>query len=436
MQAAAVAAALGVLIVFSQGWVNLVTGGDDAASTDAGIFRVIFLPAYAIGVVGLAMNLSDTVKAGIRQPFLILLVAVAAASYVWSIAPDHTARRVFAMACTTLCGVVLGARYRWSQLAELLAASFVILGVVSLASAVVMPSLGRMTEIFPGAWRGLWPEKNALGGNMALGFVICGGAAMLNPRRFWIWAGGGALCLFLVLMSTSKTSLVSLMLGAAGLGFVWLVRRGPAMGVTATWLAVAGIALLGGFILVATDVFFEILGKDATLTGRTRIWEGVMHQIRLRPWQGYGYFAVWDDQSGWGPIAWITHDAGFRAQYAHNSWLEQWLGMGILGLVCWGLFWLQTMTTALIAVYRNAGAYLAFPFLIVYSLVSLTESIAVTYNDLRWVIFVMLAVKLAWPDKPDAYATSRAPSATVTTLNPRARAASARRASAPGVQPH
>jgi len=37
---------------------------------------------------------------------------------------------------------------------------------------------------------------------------------------------------------------------------------------------------------------------------------------------------------------------------------------------------------------------------VVFALTSLTESIAVQYNDMRWVLFVALAVKLALPDPP------------------------------------
>ena len=51
-----------------------------------------------------------------------------------------------------------------------------------------------------------------------------------------------------------------------------------------------------------------------------------------------------------------------------------------------------------VALYRSRGAYLALPFFVIFSLTSLTESIAVVYNDMRWVIFVALAVKLALPD--------------------------------------
>ena len=41
-----------------------------------------------------------------------------------------------------------------------------------------------------------------------------------------------------------------------------------------------------------------LLGKDATLTGRTKIWDAIWRQIQERPWTGYGYSAVWDDKSG------------------------------------------------------------------------------------------------------------------------------------------
>ncbi|HYE47761.1 MAG TPA: O-antigen ligase, partial [Caulobacter sp.] len=262
--------------------------------------------------------------------------------------------------------------------------------------------LGKMQALFPGAWRGLWLEKNALGGNMAMGFGILAAAALLVPQRRWLWGGLAGLALLLVLMSTSKTALVSLALGVGALGFIWIVRRGPASATMATWAAVVGGLLLAAFLVFAADVFLGYLGKDATLTGRTKIWAAIWRQIEERPWTGYGYAAVWDDKSGWGPLAWITKEAGFKASHAHNAWLEQWLGMGYPGLIAWALFYLQAIGAAIVAVFREKGAYLALPFLVIYSLTTLTESFAVSYNDFRWVIFVALAVKLALPDRDQA----------------------------------
>ena len=122
-----------------------------------------------------------------------------------------------------------------------------------------------------------------------------------------------------------------------------------------------------------------------------------MRQIELRPWTGFGYGAVWTEQGTWGPLAWIVKDAGFKPQHAHNAWIEQWLGLGVFGLAAFALCWLQTMMLALVAAFRDRGAFLALPFLVVYSLMSLTESVAMTYNDFRWVLFVAVAAKLAWP---------------------------------------
>jgi O-antigen ligase len=169
---------------------------------------------------------------------------------------------------------------------------------------------------------------------------------------------------------------------------------------------VVGAALLGAGAIFTPDVFLAALGKDATLTGRTQIWAAVMRQIQLRPWLGYGYGAVWTDESGKGPLAWIIKQAGYRPDHAHNGWLEQWLGMGLLGLGAWALCYLSVMLQSLWSVFTRRGSLLAFPFMVVFSLMLLTESIAVAYNDLRWVLFVMIATRLALPEREADHTTS------------------------------
>jgi O-antigen ligase len=385
-------------LIYSQGWMAPLFG----AATDesqSGLIRDMYFPAYGAGLVVIALSGRDALRAMVRQPALILILMICSASVLWSVAPDQTERRIVAIGFTTLSGVALGARYRWSQMAEVLATAFAVLAVLSFFTGAFVPSIGRMSNLFPGAWRGLWQEKNALGGDMTIAFVVFVAAALLEPRRRRLWGAMAALALALVVLSTSKTSLVSLMLGASAIVFVALARRGPIMGVISSFGAV--VAIFGALCLMffAADVVFAVLGKDATLTGRTNIWQGVMYEIRQRPLLGYGYGAVWDDKSGWGPVYWITKIAGFRAAHAHNSWLEQWLGMGVVGLTAWALYFAQTLILAIVAVYRDKGAYLALPFILVYGLVSLTESIAVVYNDFRWVMFVAVAVKLAYPDR-------------------------------------
>lgn len=387
-----------IMLVFSEGWVFPLRG-DGGSKTFDSLIRLAYLPAYGAALLLLALTPLRAVSAVTRTPFLIMLMVVVGLSVLWSTAPDLTVRRVVAVYATTLAGIVMASRFRWSELAEVFAAAFAILAAFSLLMALAVPSIGVMHELFPGAWRGLWVEKNAFGGIMALGFAVLAAAAMLNPDRAKIWWSFAALAVLLVIMSTSKTSLLSVMMAIAAVMFVALVRRGPAVGVAASWLAVLVLVMVMSVAIFASDIFFDALGKDATLTGRTEIWTAAIHQIEKRPWTGYGYGAVWDDTSRWGPLPKIIKEAGWKPHHSHNSWIEQWLGIGVFGLAALAFCFFQTFVLAVVAVFRDKGAYLALPYLVVYGVMSLTESVAVLYNDFRWVIFVALAVKLCWPDR-------------------------------------
>ena len=395
---AARGAAVFLLLIFSQGWIAPIFG-EESLESAGGIIRAAYFPAYLAGLAILVFSLGDMIRVLLRQPFLILLMLLAVASYFWSINGGETVRRVVALGFTTLAGVALAARFRWSELAEVMAIAFGILTVASFLIALGVPRIGVMSEIFPGAWRGVWPDKNALGGNMALFFPAFAAAAIFNPKRKWLWWGIAGLAVLLLLLSTSKTSLVAMLLGMGAMVFIALVRRGPAMAVGMSYAAVVVIFVGAAVVLFASSLLFAVLGKDATLTGRTLIWDAVMNQIEHRPWLGYGYGTVWTDKGVWGPLPWIVQEAGFKPQHAHNSWIEQWLWLGLVGLGTWIAFWLQTMATAIVAVFRDKGAYLALPFVLVYSLITITESVAMTYNDLRWVMFVTIACKLAYPDR-------------------------------------
>ena len=385
------------LFVFSGGWVAPFAPPADNPSLESPILRAINYPAYALGALIALACAPNLIRTAIRSPFLILRLLIAAASFVWSFDGAQTLRRAIALGLSTFVAMAIAARWDWDRLAEVLATCFAVLVVLTYVVAIGVPNLGRMLELFPGAWRGLWPEKNAMGGNMALGYGIFLAAAALNPRRRGLWAGFAVLALGLVLLSTSKTSLLCAVLATGAAMFVGLVRRGPVTSLATVMTAVVGVALIGAFALFASDVFFELLGKDSSLTGRTDIWEPAIRQAQQRPWLGWGYGAVWTDQSGWGALAWITHDAGFRAIHAHNSWIAIWLETGWLGVAAWVLLYVETVALALIAVFRHRGAWLALPFLVAYSLMTVSETVAFTYNDLRWMIFVMLAVKLAAP---------------------------------------
>jgi exopolysaccharide production protein ExoQ len=383
-----------LLLIYSDGWLGPLTG-DKPGLENAALIRAAYYPAYAATAVVLISAWRDGLRALIRSPLLILFVGLAAASVLWSVDPAATTRRSVAVIVTSLGGLTLAARFDWTRLAQVMATTFAVLAVLSLIVCVALPSIGRMTELFPGAWRGLWLEKNTFGGFMAVAFVVFAATALLDRPRWWLWSGFAVLAVGLVIGSTSKTSLVALALGMAALSFVWLARRGPVVGVLMVWLAVVLIGVTACIVIFEPQWIFHLLDKDATLTGRTKIWAGAIREIRTRPWLGFGYGAIWDNKGAWGPLARITDEAGFEAHHAHSSWVEMALNLGLVGLGLWALWFLETAIRGLVSIFTSRGAYLAVPLLAVYALTSLTESITLTWNDVRWVMFCAIAVKLA-----------------------------------------
>ena len=387
-----------MVLTFTQFWQTPLVGpdGDPEASN---LIRSLFFPAYGMAAVLLLARPWAALGTAVRSPLIWLLLALVFASAIWSIDPSTTERRAIALLFTTLAALVLASRFEWPELLEVLATAFAVVVVCCYLLGLFVPSYGRMTSLFPGAWRGVYSEKNALGDTMTMAFITLSATAVLNPRRRWLWSGFAAAAIGLVLLSTSKTSLVTLVIGSACLAFVWLVRRGPAVSIAATFAAVSGLIVLGLGIVFASDAFFALLGKDATLTGRTVIWTSVLRIIHERPWTGYGYASIWTDEGGWGPLAWIIKWSHFRPHHAHNSWLETWLALGYPGLALWASVFILTWGLTLYAVYRRPGGYFALPFLVFYSLTTLTESVAFIYNDLYWVIFAAMAFKLAAGDR-------------------------------------
>lgn len=394
-----------VIFTFSQGWAAPLTGWA-VDPTKLTLLKVGFLPAYLVVLVLGAMRPIKTVTTLVRTPLIYGLVALAGASMLWSIDGGATSRRTVALIFTTLAGTVLASRWPPDRLAEIIGAQFLASMALSFMFAVLPPHHGIMTELFPGAWRGVWTEKNGLGAMMALGSVACLAAAFMVRERRLVWLMGFFGCLVLVLLSQSKTSLLALVLGSAAIFGVWLLQRGPIWAVATTWLAVAGGLALAAVAFLAPELIFDGLNKDATLTGRTNIWVAAIRQANLHnPTLGFGYGVLWDHKQPFYPGAWIAHDAGFAAGHAHNGWLEVWLGLGYVGLGLWTLSYLRTSVRVIGSAYRSMAGYLALPFFLIFSVMTVTEVSILDYQDVTWVIYVMIAAALVQgsrPLRPDA----------------------------------
>ncbi len=87
---------------------------------------------------------------------------------------------------------------------------------------------------------------------------------------------------------------------------------------------------------------------------------------------------------------------------AHSGWLELYIALGLGGVILFALFLLQIWAQSFWAAYTSPAGWLALPMMTSYTITMMTESIAMNWHELRWVIVVAIALKLALGDEPAA----------------------------------
>ena len=383
--------AVALLLDFSDAVIPLVRSasgaGVDLENGDQHRQAMLF-GFFGIAAVLCALRPHDVVRAALRNPLTLLLLAFALVSTNWSHAPDITLRRGIALAGTTLCGVWMAGRFRGRELMEMLGWAMGIVAVLSLLFALLIPELGiHQGGDFDGAWRGVYLQKNALGKMMVLGTLTFILLSLREPGRArHKWQALAFLCAALVLLSTSTTSM--LILGV----LILLVPLYRGLAARSRWLVpvALGIALpvVAIVLAVVTDVeaALDLFGKDATLTGRTELWEYAAATIGDRLWYGYGYGAFWQVSTR---AQAIYAAIGWDAWHAHNGLLELGLNLGVIGIVLFlagyvtGLF---RGTGALLSGAREEGIWI-LGFLTFVLLGNLTES-AILEQNAYWILYV------------------------------------------------
>jgi len=386
-----------VILLFSSALLGQLFGDTEAGSA---MLRLVWPPVYALILALVLMRPMPVLRLMVRAWPIIVLACLTLVSYRWSIDPGTTLRRGLGVVMTAVFAAWLASRYSWTDLIRLMALAFSVLIAGSFIMSLVFPQYGVMAVVHPGAWSGLWLEKNTLGAVMALGTLANVSAALMTPpgreRQFWI--AGAVLALTLVLLSTSRTALLATMIGLLGPLAIAFARQGFIPGVLALFggaLAVFGLALV---LVIGPGVLLEALGRDPTLTGRTDIWGGLISAIQARPWTGYGYGAFWMVEDG--PVFWLRQGTQWDVPSAHNAWIEIALDLGVPGLALAVLSYFTALGRALKRLFSGPEIYWALPGLAVWGLTSMSESILMLQNGFTWMMFCMTFCKLAAPRDP------------------------------------
>jgi len=290
-------------------------------------------------------------------PFL-LLIGLAAASLLWSQLPGNSLRRAVGMTAQLLLVLYLHAELGPRRALRFFLTVVLVAVALSLLEALFRPAIGFDVGEYSNAIRGVFPAKNSFGAALLHGMLALSLLMLMHGRATARHLAVAGVLLVALVLARSATALV-LSLLVLGLTGAWLaVRAGGA------WLAVA---LLGAGLTLALALgfggafgpegFFDLLGKDETLTGRTEIWASVDRAIAARPWLGHGMAAFWI--RGLTPAELIWLDLQWLAPDAHSAWREVVLQLGWLGLAVTSVVAALTLGVAL---WRLAGPRRAFAF--------------------------------------------------------------------------
>ncbi len=392
-----VLAVVGV-VAFTAPGMMLFGLSDDASALPNPVLRLYWPPVYALALLLCVRRWRALSRAWAVAVLVALPVGWACASKSWSIMPDDTGRRAFALVLTTLFGFGLGAAFTGRRMVQVIAAAGLGLAAGSLVMSVALPRYGVETLVNIGCWRGLWDTKNALAAFMAIGALAAACAATLSDGRRTLWWAAFGLCLFDLLMSRGKTSLMCLLLGLALLAVFSLARRGPARAVLAVWTSGAVGLAAGLLAFVTPDALFHAIGKDPTLTGRTQIWAAVLGQVAQRPLTGFGFAAFWTKSSV--PAKVVARQTGWAAPEAHNGWLDLLAQVGCIGAILVSLGCLVGLAFAVARWSGRDDGWFSPIYLIIFMAMSMAESVLLTGNNLVWVVFVAALTQLAGPAKP------------------------------------
>ena len=364
------------------------------------VFRTTVLGIYGIVLVLLARRPVVFRRALVVSPALMALLFMPALSAIWSIEPDVTLHRSFALLGSSMFGVYLATHLPLTRTLFLLGIAGTLAALISLILIGAVPRIGIMQGgEYLGVWRGAYHHKNAFGQMTALGAIVCW-LALQNTHGSGAFVFGAGLAMNLLLLAGSKSFtaqflfiVCAVILFSAGAFVRGLVNNFLVL------LPFLAIASIGATIAISgydvAGLLFS-LGKDATLSARVPMWQEILPFANDRFWLGYGYEVFW--RAGHYPIDIITQRIRFNPVYAHNGLLELWLGLGITGVAIFCAAFAQFIVYAGAMLYRapkHPIYLLSVVFIVMTVLQNVSEVTLLQRNSMSWILFVMLSVVLA-----------------------------------------
>ncbi|MET3469456.1 O-antigen ligase family protein [Microbacterium sp. 1262] len=320
-------------------------------------------------------------------PWLVVLLILA--STLWASNFAESAQGALSFLIYTVLAVHIVSSMSVERAIRGLSAGFKVILAASIATIAVSPSTAFVTAIYQsGSFQGLASHRNYMGylATLASLFFIYEWLSRTRKRLLdvlWIVVAIGV-----VVMTRSVTSLALTVLACVTLLCALALLRSTSRlrGFTAfSLITTAGAAAVIAFVNFG-DVA-DGLGRDATLTGRTGIWEAVLAYVAREPFFGYGWDSVWavGDAVGDG----VRGRIGFSISHAHSGFLNDALQIGWIGAGLVLLSVVVGVTTLSRESLRTRSQTLLLGLVIVMTIVSFNMVETRLTLNTGWMLFVL-----------------------------------------------
>jgi O-antigen ligase len=290
---------------------------------------------------------------------------------------------------STLYAIYLVTKFPTERLLVMLGWVFFFLTWGSFLFGLLLPAYGR--DHFGGnngAWQGITEQKNTLGLVMAYGVAV---GLSLKPvtllQRGWRFS---ILFLSLALVGLAQ-SREAWLVSAALIGVHFLLNahssfakrsRGPVL-----VFCILGVAVLGAVIAADWVGFLKLLGRDATLRGRTELWAAVLLECKNHLWLGHSGTPFW----GTGAANRIYAVTGWLPTSAHNGFLECLLDLGLPGLLFLSLIFVMAIRSGFKLLYSSANYSSSRLWIYLIFVITIFNNVQTTTgfpNSISWLLLV------------------------------------------------
>lgn len=132
---------------------------------------------------------------------------------------------------------------------------------------------------------------------------------------------------YLIFISESRTSQISAIAVLVSYVIWFAFMKNKIYG----WILILACSIFSIAVFINSSAILSLLGKDDSLSGRTKIWESLISHIWDKPITGFGWSRLFTPDSPVSAIA--SSETGFFVSHSHNDLLHWYITTGLIGAV-------------------------------------------------------------------------------------------------------